>query len=385
MDNISGRQERFHFLDGIRGIASLMIVFHHSFTSGIAQAMEHFHLSLPAYYLRYFTQSGVELFFVLSGIVLLRPYLRGDRKFKPLNYFARRFKRIYPPYFVALLFAGFVAWYIHAWPTWYTDKPYHMVFLWREVFRESLIISIYSAYYNLSWWSLGIEVLFYLVVPLIIFILPSRYKPGNMKVVLTIIVTLAVCTVLQLLLTEYYPRIYSYNILTVDIVQSICYPVCFLMGIFLAARDFADREARLFIVSGVVLVLASRLYAPIVNPGFGLFYAGMIIMVFNGEKMKRFLSKPIMIWLGERSYSLFLVHFSVFYFIDSVLSHFVPGRNVTYGVLSRGIGLPAAFFLAMLLFHFVERRFAHGLVTANMFWPWQVRDLNVRSGKNDRI
>jgi hypothetical protein len=26
----------------------------------------------------------------------------------------------------------------------------------------------------------------------------------------------------------------------------------------------------------------------------------------------------------------------------------------------------------MLLFHFVERRYAKGLQTANAFWPWQV-------------
>jgi len=42
---------------------------------------------------------------------------------------------------------------------------------------------------------------------------------------------------------------------------------------------------------------------------------------------------------------------------------------MTYFVLSRAFGLPLALFSAMLLFHFVERRFARNLLTANEFWP----------------
>ena len=205
------KKERFHFLDGLRGIASLMIVIHHSFTSNIVKLLAHVKLPVVGFYFAYFTQSGVELFFVLSGSVLLRPYLRGERKFKTGEYFIRRIKRIYFPYWAALLFAVFVSWYITAYPTWYNIKVYHMPVVWWEVLREAFIIDTMGCYYNLAWWSLGIELVFYLLVPLILFVLPSKYKPGNGQVALMLVITLLVSIGLQLWLTEYYPQIYSYK------------------------------------------------------------------------------------------------------------------------------------------------------------------------------
>jgi hypothetical protein len=38
--------------------------------------------------------------------------------------------------------------------------------------------------------------------------------------------------------------------------------------------------------------------------------------------------------------------------------------------------VPLILLTAMLLFHFVERRFAKNLVTANAFWPWNLSQSN---------
>src|SRR5579872_2593191 len=105
------QKERFHFLDGLRGIAATMIVIHHAFTAQVIKLVAHLKIAVLTDFFTYFTQSGVDLFFVLSGVVLLRPYLRKQRKFKTADYFYRRAKRIYPPYFVALLFGAFVVWF----------------------------------------------------------------------------------------------------------------------------------------------------------------------------------------------------------------------------------------------------------------------------------
>jgi peptidoglycan/LPS O-acetylase OafA/YrhL len=370
-------KERFHFLDGLRGIASLMIVIHHAFTANIVKGINHLGIPYLGHYIACFTQSGVELFFVLSGVVLLRPYLRKQRQFRTVDYLLRRIKRIYPPYLVALLFAAGVCWYIHAYPTWYNTKVYHMVFYWPEIFWESFIINFSGQYYNLAWWSLGIEMLFYFLVPLILLVFPWRQKMSALRMTLLITVTMVVSVSLQLWLTRYHPEIYAYKQqinqppLRLCIYQAICYPVCFLLGIILAARDFAARQAYVFIVPGLVLAGASIFYLPLVNPGYGLIYAGIIILSFNVPAFKRFLSKPIMIWLGERSYSLFLVHFSVFYLMDSVAARYTSSASIAYAVFSRGVGIPVAFLAAMTLFYFVERKQAKGLVTGNMFWPWQ--------------
>ncbi len=370
------KQERFHFLDGLRGIASFMILMHHSVTSAIRGALHSIGLPVIGDYFAWFTQSGVELFFVLSGVVLLRPFLRGHRQFNVLNYFYRRLKRIFPPYWVALLFSAGVSWYINAYPTWYGKAVWHMFFQWKEVIKESVIINFDCAYYNLAWWSLGVELLFYVIVPLIIFVFPKQFRLNNTKVVVIISVTFIASVALQLWLTAFHPEIYDYRHLKVNIYQFICYPVCFLMGVFLAARDFDRREACVMITSGIILVLGSYFYLPVVNPGYGLIYAGIVILSFMPGAFRQFLGRPLMIWLGERSYSLFLIHFSVFYLTDNIFAQFLH-KGALYGVFTRCLGIPLALFMAMLLFHFFERPFARGLVTGDKFWPWQAKSIEL--------
>jgi peptidoglycan/LPS O-acetylase OafA/YrhL len=370
-------KERLHFLDGLRGLAASMIVIHHAFTANIVKLLNHLNLHALGFYFAYFTQSGVELFFVLSGVVLLRPYLRKQKEFKVGNYFFRRIKRIYPPYFVALIFAYFVVWLIRAYPDWYSNVWQWADLSMKQLISQTVIINFDGYYYNLAWWSLGIELLFYILVPVCIFIFPGSNKVNTIMMWTILIITLIVSTFLQLWLTKYYPQLYNYKHLVPDIYQSVCYPVCFLLGMLLAARDFNNGTAISFIVPGVLLVLASIFYLPLVNPGYGFIYAGLIIYAFNIQPLKSFLSKPIMIWLGERSYSLFLIHFSIFYLINYLTAHFAPERDALYGIVTRAVGIPVALFAAMLLFNFVERKQARGLVTGEIFWPWDIGKLKV--------
>lgn len=385
MSTPAAKQERFHFLDGLRGIASLMVVFHHAFTAHVLTAIAYLKMPFLTYLFAYFTQSGVNLFFVLSGVVLLRPYLRRERKLNVADYFWRRLKRIYPPYFFALIFAAFVVWVNTAYPTWYNLKGLRIKFSWPETFKELFIFNFDGVYYNLAWWSLGIELFFYMLVPLIIFVFPAQNKISNRNLLITVVVTLLGSTALQLFFTNYLSGIYSltYNVATLG--KFLEYPLCFLMGSILAAKDFTLRHAWVFMISGLVLICTSSIFVPILNDryipllhsGYGLLYAGIVVLAFNLHSFRSMLDTPLMIWFGERSYSLFLVHFSVFYFIDSLVSHFTPGRTLAYGLITRGVGVPLALLLSMLLFHFVERRQARGLVTGHLFWPWQVRGMHI--------
>lgn len=374
---VKDKQERFHFLDGLRAIAASMVVIHHSFTANIMRYTAAHKINFLGSLFSYIAAYGVDLFFVLSGVVLLRPYLRRERTFKTGNYFIRRAKRIYPPYFVALIFASLVILYLNYFPTWYNERGMRMTFSWWETLKEAALINFDGAYYNLAWWSLQIEILFYIMVPVIILVYPHRERLNNLRVALAIITGTIVTILLQLFFNGYYPNIYTQQYVVLNIGRSLEYPVCFLMGILLAAYDFNIRHACAFFAGGVLLIAGSWYYQPLVHSAYGLIFAGVITVAFNARGFRKMLSTPFMIWLGERSYSLFLVHFSVFYFVDSMISRITPERNAMYAVLSRGVGIPLALFAAMLLFHFVERRQAHGLITGQMFWPWQVKGMHV--------
>ncbi|HLK35111.1 MAG TPA: acyltransferase, partial [Polyangiaceae bacterium] len=121
---------RFHQLDGLRAIAASLVVAHHLGTTKIGEAA----LARGHYVLGFFMgtvgSSGVELFFVLSGLLLCRPYLREGRRFDLRRYVDRRAVRLFPPYLVAWLACGVflgVAWLF---PTWWTANAWLPPFRW---------------------------------------------------------------------------------------------------------------------------------------------------------------------------------------------------------------------------------------------------------------
>lgn len=134
--------KRIPQLDGLRGLAILLVVVHHAY-----------HLKL--------LWMGVDLFFVLSGFLITSILLR--EKSKPLgeyigNFYAHRVRRILPAYLMALLIVGMVirnGW-THYWP-YYVGG---MNFMHPLGIPDSGVLPL---------WSLAVEEQFYLIWPLVVF------------------------------------------------------------------------------------------------------------------------------------------------------------------------------------------------------------------------
>src|SRR4051812_29205083 len=102
--------QRLHQLDGLRAIAAALVVLHHAGSASLAQKLADHGHAFAANALTGLTGAGVELFFVLSGVVLLRPYARQRRGFDLALYIRRRIERLWPPYLVVWLLAGACIW-----------------------------------------------------------------------------------------------------------------------------------------------------------------------------------------------------------------------------------------------------------------------------------
>lgn len=110
--------------------------------------------------------AGVQMFFVLSGFLLAQPFVRwqsglGGRP-DTVAYLGRRVRRVFPAYYAQILLLAGIAWAGSGhWPidTWSSAlRHLTMLFVPLPVGGEPL---------NGIWWSLPVEFMFYLLLPLL--------------------------------------------------------------------------------------------------------------------------------------------------------------------------------------------------------------------------
>jgi peptidoglycan/LPS O-acetylase OafA/YrhL len=150
----------YDFIDGLRGIAILMVLATHSF-----YAREHQDLAVR--YVLCFKDNlgrGVDLFFTLSGFLISWPFWKRKashaEQLIPPGYGWRRFWKIYPPLALSVLLLtpfyilsyGQASAYLHTAVQWLTGLAF---------------VIPASGRFNPVMWSLVVEIHFYLVLPLL--------------------------------------------------------------------------------------------------------------------------------------------------------------------------------------------------------------------------
>jgi peptidoglycan/LPS O-acetylase OafA/YrhL len=167
----------FPGLQGLRAVAALLVVFHHARTHWMWGWLEGW--------------NGVTIFFVLSGFLITTLALREEEKLGALRwgaFFVRRVFRILPVYLICLfLYAAVMvvlgmgashrASFMHAVP-WYLSPFPEVPFFTRTHIVFSLA------------WSLGIEEKFYLLWPLLAFVLLRRRARGRLGVAVALALAL---------------------------------------------------------------------------------------------------------------------------------------------------------------------------------------------------
>jgi peptidoglycan/LPS O-acetylase OafA/YrhL len=344
-------------------VAALLVLVHHSASSSIKGALSlHGHPALGTIFF-WTTGSGVELFFVLSGVVLLRPYVRRERDLDVAAYFRRRVERLMPPYLGAWALAGLVVALAGWTPSWFSSETHMPAFTWSGWLGQAFILRFRDTLYNDAWWSLAVEVLFYVLVPLVVLASAARrLRLGQALIGLALAAAFS-SAVTALFSVEHLPLAMFYSL--------GAYASCFCGGILIARFDLPQAVPRVLCGLGVLWVLAAAAVWPQLNGhvGYGLFYTGLVQRALAAGQRQSLLSTPLAVWLGERSYSLFLVHVSVFQLVDHAAAHAWTWRSSAYLLATRLVGLPLSLLIAMVLFTLVERRFARGLVTSHRFWP----------------
>ncbi len=168
---------KFHSLNALRFFSFLIVFLNHSTKKG-----NFFHLK---------GELGVYFFFVLSGflisyIILNEKLTTGTHNLK--RFFIRRILRIWPMYFLILLFAMGSAFLIAQLQLPSSDKGYTPNWWVSFAFLENYRIMYFSDFANVSplpvLWSVCIEEHFYIVWGLLIYFVPLKRIPSLMVTII---------------------------------------------------------------------------------------------------------------------------------------------------------------------------------------------------------
>jgi peptidoglycan/LPS O-acetylase OafA/YrhL len=352
-DNDKPRMGRFIELDSLRGVAALTVVFHHfkllwggtKFSKAIVAFVW-----IPVKLISA-GHEAVILFFLLSGFVLCIPFLRG--KAQPYRVFlTRRIFRIYFPYLAALALAvagdaalhGYLSlspWFHETW-----NQPVD----WKLVCQHVMFLGKYdNMQFNTAFWSLVIEMRVSIVFPALCLV-AMKLKPAHSLALATLLTT--ACAYLN----PFFPDIF-------EILLTVHYASIFIVGIFLARQQKQISAFYLSLsrpVKFVSLALCTIFYAygdAIVRREHGLVSdwlpivgaAGIVIFSLNSGLFRRILLTRPVRFLGEISYSVYLLHGTILF----TLVHLLYGRVLLLAILPLYLSLVIG---ASTAFHYLVER-----------------------------
>jgi len=356
--------KRISQLDGVRGVAIILVLVHHYFCLQVAPAIK-----TP---LAYFNDalnlswSGVDLFFVLSGFLIAGILIdhRGATNGLPVFYL-RRICRIFPLYFLMLvLFFCLSSMVFSESPAfrWLFHDPFPA---WSYLtFTQNYFVGTFHDY-GPKWlsvtWSLAIEEQFYLMMPLVVRFLPRRVLGGAI-----------VAGILgAVLLRCWSPGFHSF----VDLPWRADALLCGgLLALLVRWEPFINTVRRhpLFVRTLFFIFLAGTAVMTLRPAEFGAFnllwlaglYSVFVLMAFAETEpvIGYLLRSPAMVWVGQISYGVYLFQQPVSGLLHGLIRNSAPQmlNLADAGVTLLAVGV--TLLLAHLSFHFFERpilRFAH--------------------------
>lgn len=337
--NLSSQDRRVPELDGLRGLAILIVVLvHYAYHEGTPGSPLLVHIRN----LFSLGWTGVDLFFVLSGFLIggiLLDAKSSTNYFK--TFYVRRFYRIIPIYYLWILsFLALVVFggkLLEAHTHSGALPPLGFNFFKHFLFLQNTFLSKQANLTN-SWfgvtWSLAVEEQFYLAAPLLIKFLNA----ARLRILLILVIVLAPLLRTYFYLTEQGPLTHAYTLMP-------CRADSLALGM-LAVLLWRDERFRaflsahrthffLFLVTLFAGMVVLWLWFPSPFGGFtatvglswvGLFYVIVLLSALLNPSglIARFTRLGPLRELGRVSYCVYLIHVAVAYMVFNLIARTTP-------------------------------------------------------------
>ncbi|HLK29466.1 MAG TPA: acyltransferase [Puia sp.] len=348
-------------LDGLRGIAILLVISYHYFNS---------------FKIFSFGWSGVDLFFVLSGFLITGKLLSSvNHQGYFINFYRNRILRIFPLYYTVLIifYVGVlffvrqehltnVAFYKGHWKSFF-------LFMQNWTFLND---GFPKDKYLLHFWSLALEEQFYLVWPFIIYFLANR-KIFSMVLIILVLTALA----LRCLFffsnpsssTQQYFSLNTFCRMDSFVAGAL---VCYLYYSKIKINSIVVNLAIAFSIAGIVSSIyiwksASFYENPFLQTlGFSLiafFYAGILYKLLQPEEtmLIKILSAKWLIFFGKISYGLYIFHWLVSITLYHVINNWgtlhLTNNHLIMNIISTIACIILSIGISVISFYYFESYF----------------------------
>lgn len=345
---------KLNYIDVLRGLAILGVLMIHCAQYGNND-------SLPSIVLTIIGNGahGVQLFYFASAFTI---FLSMNRRFEnerypKINFFIRRFFRIAPLYYVGICYYLFQDGF---------GKRYWLGDLEGVTLGNILSNLSFTHGFNPYWinslvpggWSIAVEMFFYCFVPLL-FIKIKNIQQAYIFVLISLFFRLVLELFFHKIELIGNHRLWNEYLFFYFPSQL---PI-FALGILFY---FIIKDGYRIIISSNLIILTSFILVfqfmgfSIILPTHFLFGISFVVLgIAMSKKQFKVLENPILIYIGKISYSMYLVHFAVLYWLTRFnFVDYFDNSNVYIAILNYGFRLfiliIISVFISSLTYKFIE-------------------------------
>lgn len=345
-------------LTGLRGIAAWLVVLYHIRLSFAPSMPPEMIAALGKGYL------AVDLFFVLSGFVLWMTWghrLSTERWRAVPAFLQKRVARVWPLHAVVLAATVGFAVVVAA-----TGRPVPASYRWEELPLHILLIQNWGFTPDLAWndpsWSISTELAAYIGFALLV---PLLARPGRVSIIVPIALLAASVTALDRFYAWHGERELGADIAFFGLARCLAQFTCGVAAcmIWQALDGTKARWAGMLALAVAAMLLFGGMRETLVLP---IAFSALVLVVAASSALPRNpLSSRAAVFLGEISYSTYLVHFLLWTLFKLVLVRDAADVPLALGALF----LLATFIASVALHRYVEvpARDRLGRVPVGMF------------------